>query len=538
MKAVIWLHLLLFAALLLSFAPVFSSSAQAQTIRALLVGNDSEVPQHAKNMELIVGLLKEVGTKEVCALDSERIDYTLPNVRPIEHIKAWLENVRPTGNDIIFVYYSRTAGDSDAIFDREELVNKLGKISGRLKILITDTAFEIVENVESTDGVNASDVSKAVLENLFVEHKGFVHLTNHSEGELAFGDTNGGWFTQAFVDAIYATPANENAVVTWEDVLKSTQERTKKLYEENSDKFSDDLKAAMDASSIKESQTPMASGEFPILTATIHALLVIEDTADAGEKSVALMNQTRIRGLLKGAQSYGICTVDLASLHSSENSVTPDQIAEWAKAVNPRKNDTVFIFYSANDGPEADADRQAEILKRLQNAIANENAKKSRLQMLIVDTYRLGPAIPVARFGLPYPQTTFHNLFLEHEGLLHLVSKSEDELSFGDGPEGGWFTRALIESIYEIREREDFPPQVPDNGQHRKFLEWEELVDKTAEKIKKELFDNRYPDGFKETENYPMNFSEEQRNQLMEELETAKKSQTPKAHKLPKPGRM
>ena len=516
---------------------VFTPIAGAQTIRALLVADNDNVPAYAKNMELIVGLLRAIGTQEVCTVNNLRIDYAAADVTPAsEQTQQWFENVRPGGNDVVFVYYSRDNRGSDDSLDPEELASKLGKLPGRLKILITDSDFHRVENTVGTAGNDTPDVSKSVLENLFVQHKGFLHLTSKSEDEFAFGDANGGWFTQALIDAIYAPP-NEDSIVAWEDILKTTQEGTKRLCTENADNFSDELERAMDAAGIKEHQTPISLSDFPTFASTVHALLVIDDTADAGENSVSAINHIRVRGLLRGAQELGICNLRLESLRRSENNVTSDKIKEWAEiTISPLENDTVFVYYSANDGPAAE--NQLEILKALEKAITGARAKQSRLQMFIVDTYRLGPAILIPRFGLPYPQTTFHNLFLEHKGFLHLVSKSEDEFAFGDGSDGGWFTRALIESIYEIRKREDFPPQVPDNREGRKFLEWKELVKKTGEKIRDEFFDKRYPEGFEDAENYPETFSEAERKKLLEELEDAKKSQTPEAHKLPKRERM
>lgn len=535
MKTTRWLPVLPFVALLWSAAMVFTPIAGAQTIRALLVGNNENVPAYGKNMELIVGLLRAIGTQEVCTVNNTlRIDYATADVTPAsEQTQQWFENVRPGGNDVVFVYYSRDDRGSDDSLDPEELASKLGKLPGRLKILITDSDFHRVENTGGTTGNDTPDVSKSVLENLFVQHKGFLHLTSKSEDEFAFGDANGGWFTQALVDAIYAAPTNEDSIVTWEDVLGTTREGTKRLYTENADNFSDELKRMMDATGINEHQTPISLSDFPTFASTVHALLVIDDTADAGENSVSAINHIRVRGLLRGAQELGICNLRLESLRRSENNVTPDKIKEWAETtISPLENDTVFVYYSANDGPAAA--NQREILKALEKAITGARAKQSRLQMFIVDTYRLGPAILIPRFGLPYPQTTFHNLFLEHKGFLHFVSKSEDEFAFGDGSDGGWFTRALIESIYEIRKREDFPPQVPNNGRDRKFLEWKELVKKTGEKIRDEFFDKRYPEGFEDAENYPETFSEAARQKLLEELDDAKKSQTPEAHKLPK----
>ena len=533
MKAVRCLHLLLFLIVLLSFATVSTPFADAQTIHALVVGSDSDTDaQYAKNVNEIVKLLEEIEDKDVCEeTDIVRFDAEETSDTPTsERIEAWLGDVNPAVNDVVFVYYSRVHRTDDESIDLEDLASKVGEMSARLKILITDTDLKIIDDAEGIDGTDISDVSASALRALFIEPKGFLHLVSNSANEFAFGDAaNGGWFTQAFVDAIArATDA------TWAKILEKTQETTKELYETNSPKFSDELETAMER--LEKSQTPTAHGDLPRTSATLHVLLVIQDTTDVtADISVAALNHNRMQNLMRGAENHSICDVKMTSLLSSENAVTPQKVKAWAAAANPGENDTIFIYYSANDGNSADADEQDELIKSLEKAIQSDTIKKSRLQLLIVDTYRVGPALNVPRFGLPYPQTAFHNLFFGHKGMLHLVSRSEDELSFGDGYSGGWFTRVLVEAMYEIRPREDFPPQVPDNSRNRKFLRWKELVKEVSDRTTK-IFEKSYPDGFEDDENYPEGFSEEDRRKVLEALdaEDVVKSQTPMAHKLPK----
>lgn len=542
MKAVRWLHLLPLVTFLLSSAVVFTPFADAQKIRALLVADDSADSVYAKNVNEIFGLLKTLKDKEVGLIDTIRFDSTSLSDTPIsERVDSWLRNLQPAGNDTIFLYYSRpdASGDDEPV-DLNELSTKMGEMPCRLKILITDADINYIEGVDETDASDMSDVSASALRNLFVQHKGLLHLTGKSKGEFAFGDANGGWFTQTLVGAIRANPESDedDSIVTWEKVLKEAQKGTQELYKKHSANFSDDIQTAMDVSDIKKSQTPTSVLEkFPILSATVHALLVIADTAAADEKSVGDLNHRKIQGLLRGARDHGICDVEIQSLMEAEAAMSSDKITEWVEALQPRENDTVLIYYSGKDG--GDQASQDEFLKALDKAVKNKNAKKSRLQMLIVDTYRFGPGIIGPRFSLPYPQTTFHNLFLQHKGLLYLASRAEAELAFGDSFDGGWFTRALVDSIYEIRDREDFPVQVPDNGRQRKFLEWEELIEDTRERTR-ELFEESYLDGFKDPDNYPSTFSEDKRNKLVEELEgldrgERRKIQTPKVHDLPQP---
>ena len=541
MKALSWLQMLPLVTFILNAGVIFTPRADAQKIRGLLVADNSSDSVYAKNVDEIFGLLKTIKDKEVCSIDTMRFDRTSLSDTPIsKRVDSWLQNLQPAGNDTVFIYYSRSDASDDESVNLDELSIKLSKVSCRLKILIMDADINYIDGVDGTDASDMLDVSASVLRNLFVQQKGFLHLTGKSKGEFAFGDTNGGWFTQTLVGAIRANSriSENDGVVTWEQILEKTQEETQELYKKHSPNFSDDIQTAMDVSGIKKSQTPVALLEkFPILSSTVHALLVITDSVAGDEKSVSDLNLRKIQGILSGARDYGICDVKIQSLIGAETAVSTNKISAWVEALQPRENDTVFIYYSGNDS--VDQAGQDAFFKALDQAVKHKNAKKSRLQILIIDTYRFGPGIIGPRFSLPYPQTTFHNLFLEHKGLLHLASKAEADLAFGDAFDGGWFTRALIDSIYEIRDREDFPNQVPDNKGNRKFLGWEELVADTRQRTR-ELFEKSYPDGFKDPDNYPSTFLEDQRDKLIEDLqgldmEERRKIQTPKVHDLPEP---
>ena len=154
MKTVRGLHLLPSMALLLTSIVVFTPFTEAQTIRALLVGNANNVPHYAKNMNMIVGLLRE--TNEVGTVKDRRVDYTTADVTPAsEQATKWLEDLRPAGNDVVFVYYSRAEDDEQPDgpdpLDIVEFAKKLHKKPGRLKILITDVGLRNVANADGSD---------------------------------------------------------------------------------------------------------------------------------------------------------------------------------------------------------------------------------------------------------------------------------------------------------------------------------------------------------------------------------------------------
>ena len=529
MKAIRWLYPLSLV-ILLSAVIIFSPTAEAQKIRSLLVGVDQKEgnSSYVKNTGRINQLLDQVmdakdGDERVCEVDRIRFDWSTRSTTSLsKRITRWIENSRPDKNDIVFIYYSRPLEDTDEV---EQLHALMKPISCRLKILITDTDIHSAGNIERSNQTGRSNLPPWIIKALFLEHKGFMYLTNKSENEVAFGDTNGGWFTDALVDAIYAAgaKANENDSELWKGVLAETREQTQQLFDKN-----------IPSSTLQmmkfKGQTPQSVGEFPTLHPTIHVLLVTTDIILDAE--VSNWNHTRMKGLFAQAEGFGLCNVDIQSLRSSESRVTPDEIRAWVKGVRPHENDTVFIYYSGYAGDTVDAASQQELIQALEDAIKSRNVKQSRLQMLMVDTYQVGPAVVSSGFSSSYPQTGFHNLFLEHKGLLYLVSSSENELAFGDIYKGGWFTDSFIEALYAVREDEGYPEQVPNNGPDRPFVEWTEILEETRD-VATDLFKSMYPSEFENTENYPTNFSSAK---VLEALDQPgiKKSQTPQAHELPK----
>lgn len=519
---------------LLSSIVVFSPTADAQKLRSLIIGVDEKEgnSRYVKNVENINQLLDQImdakeGDERVCEVDRVRFDWSARSSTSLsQRITQWIEDARPDKNDILFIYYSRPLEHPDEV---KQLQTQIEPVPCRLKILIEDTDIHSVGNIERSNQTGRSNLPPWIIKALFLEHKGFLYLTNRSENEAAFGDTNGGWFTEALIDIIYlaGAKANENDPELWKGVLNETQEQMRQLFKKN---IPDSTLEMMEV----KSQTPQITGEFPAPHPSVHALLVTTDIII--DKAVSDWNHTRVKGLLQRAKQFGICNVNIQSLRSSENTVTPDEIRAWVKSVRPRENDTVFVYYSGYAGATVDADSQQKLIKALEDAIKSRNVKQSRLQMLMVDTYQVGPGSKIVDFSLPFPQTVFHNLFLEHKGFLHLTSNSGDELAFGDIYSGGWFTNSFIEALYAVREDENAPKQVPDNGSDRPFLEWKELFEETRN-ITTELFNRRYPTEF-ETEagrhpKYPANFSSAK---VLEALDQSgiKKSQTPQAHELPK----
>ena len=531
MKRIRWFYLLPLVTSFLTFSvAVFTPAASAQKMRALIIGVDEQEADspYVENVERINSLLDQVmvaqvGDEEVCELERIRFDWTTrSNTRLTNRIERWVKDNSPDPNDVVFIYYSRQVEDPRE-FDQSLMLIK--QMSCRLKILITDTDIRSNRETARTQRTQEVRLPGSVVRDLFLKHKGFLHLTNKTGSEDAFGDSNGGYLTQALLEAIntvgkYASRSREFG--SWSEVVDRTNKLTADLFTKNIPKRTLQLMET-------KSQTPEVIGELPTSHPTIYALLVI--TNHLTDKEASDSNHDRMKGLLSGLESHGLCNLQIESLYATESMVARDQVKDWARTVSFGENDTVFIYYSGYDGRAiGQEDTQRKFVQDLEEAIKSRGARRSRLQMLIVDIYQLGPGLVIPNVGQIYPQIAAQNLFLQHKGLLHLTSKSDDELAFADQYAGGWFTDALINTLYDLSAEEDGANARANRG----FLAWEELFEETR-KATMEVFDSRYPAAFEQAENYPRNFSSAKRREMLDALNerSIKKSQTPQAHALP-----
>ena len=209
--------------------------------------------------------------------------------------------------------------------------------------------------------------------------------------------------------------------------------------------------------------TPAATAAKP----TIHALLIIMD-GDPNNFKQYEANERRLMNLLRRVKNKNVCELELTTLSSnSENASnlpTPDRVLDWITNLNPQRNDAIFIYYSghggrvrgeADGGTYFDLDGAQLFRKEIVDKLKISPAAKCRLKMLITDTCAVETMnIETPDFSSGTSAAASYNaeraytqLFVEHAGFLHLTSATEDEYSWGDTTNGGWFTNALIGSI-------------------------------------------------------------------------------------------
>lgn len=274
MKPVRWLSLLGVGLFLLISVGLLTPAADAQTIHSLLVIMDADAsigPSVAADMKKVENLLRDINTKRVCRVEKTVLRSQVDTANA-DAIKRWLKNVRPGSDDVVFVYFSGHGGmlpNANKTFIslqgstlyRDELVRDMESARNcRLKILITDACSSEVRR-ESPPTLNPT--LESALRDLFVRHKGFLHLSAATEGEYAWGTSpnpqgrgGGGFFTRSLINTIYEYPDPDgNGFVSWQEVFDATKRKTMALFEAAYPHFSASMKADFRERGIT-SQTP------------------------------------------------------------------------------------------------------------------------------------------------------------------------------------------------------------------------------------------------------------------------------------------
>ena len=221
---------------------------------------------------------------------------------------------------------------------------------------------------------------------------------------------------------------------------------------------------------------------------TIHALLIIMDGDPVNFKQYQ-QNERWIRYLLQAIENNGVCELKLTTLRSSSDtkSPNPQRILTWVRELTPRSNDVVFIYYCGHGARNRQALEGGTYFnftgarlyrKELVDTLKTSQTWESRLKILITDTCSVDSSITVPKevvatsAAVDYRAAkAYRQLFVEHSGFLHVTSATEDEYSWGDSRNGGWFTNSLVRSINSQ----------PDNMS--RFVGWKEVFADTKKEV-------------------------------------------------------
>ena len=232
---------------------------------------------------------------------------------------------------------------------------------------------------------------------------------------------------------------------------------------------------------------------------TIHALLVIMD-GDPNNSEQYKANAKWVGNLLQRVKNKDVCELELTILNSDTEDAskqpTPERVLEWIADLNPLRNDVVFLYYCGHGGrvngaPDGgtyfDLDGANLFRKDVVDKLKSSSAWGCRLKMLITDTcavQTMNIETPEGFAGTSASasykaERAYRQLFIEHEGFLHLTSATENEYSWGDPKNGGWFTNGLVASINSHADADG------------RFVGWNEIFTSTEKKVVKLIADHQ-----------------------------------------------
>ena len=264
-------YILVLLAFWLSFA-VSVTIVDAETVHALLVIMDDD-PKIGDNVEIDRKRVKQLlGTLQdgICEVKITPL-LSSQDTATRDKILQWVQNINIATDDVLFIYYAGHGGmnrnretflatEGKWLF-RSELVSAIERVkSHRLTILITDCCSSLVQtDIEPTlqSSRSMTRLTERVLRNLFLEHKGFLHVTGATEGQYGWSNAaTGGSFTRNFIEALDSNPdENQDSFLTWKEVFEKARENTEKTFSQTT--FTEQQRAKMKQLGITN-QTPKA----------------------------------------------------------------------------------------------------------------------------------------------------------------------------------------------------------------------------------------------------------------------------------------
>ncbi len=253
----------------------------------------------------------------------------------------------------------------------------------------------------------------------------------------------------------------------------------------------------------------------PANAQTVHALLVIMDGDPRIGTNVKVDRKNIVQ--LLGSIENELCEVNTTTLLSSKDQATRDGVLQWIRNVNTEKNDILFIYYAGHGGMN-DADQtflvmEGKWLLRSDLVNAIEKVKSPRLTLLITDccsslvSQKLDPNLQSSRSMTRLTEKILRNLFLEHQGFLHVTAATEGQYGWSNIVTGGWFTNNFIKAL------DSNPDKNSDS-----FLTWKEVFETTRQNTEKTFSQATFTT-----------------TQLQDMRRKGITSQTPKAYSFPTP---
>lgn len=240
-------------------------TVEAQTVHTLLVimDDDEKLGRGMQvNQEKVEGLLRQV--RRVYDVDTDVYLSSRGETTP-RNVLRWVQDLRPARDDVVFIYYGGHGGMVSRTDRRTYLYLTNGELyrtdleaavkshSCRLKIIVTDACSSYpVDQSQAQSRLQAYGVAtvpsrqNTMIENLFGQHEGLLHVNGASEGQYGWSSTHrsgqGSFFTRSFIAAMdYKLYESGDGFVEWKEVFEFARRATQEVFRQAKDSGSLDL---------------------------------------------------------------------------------------------------------------------------------------------------------------------------------------------------------------------------------------------------------------------------------------------------------
>ncbi len=161
----------------------------------------------------------------------------------LANIRSAMRNLNAGSDDIIFFYFSGHGGmekgktflfsADEQNLQRSEIEAAFKAQTARLKMIVTDACSNSIDGLAATRSLSKSntDIDAGIHDNiykdLFLNHKGMMHLSASTEGEYAWSNDNfGGFFTYHFIkEGLIKKPMNN-----WQAIFQNAKDKTSQMF--------------------------------------------------------------------------------------------------------------------------------------------------------------------------------------------------------------------------------------------------------------------------------------------------------------------
>ncbi|HJT75762.1 MAG TPA: PDZ domain-containing protein [Gemmataceae bacterium] len=217
------------------------ASDEAVRVRAVLICNTKDrnigdsVEADLKNVRSLLedGFRARFGAKYKDHLDL----VTLAGERfTRQEVLDYFKNLQTGPSETLLVYYSGHGGyfpaegqafgmDGNNLLLRSDLVRVMLEKHARLSVLLSDACNEYPDKSEFEAAPRAP--AWETLRDLLLRPRGLVDVNSVSEGEFAFGQASGGYFTETLADLLRQDfgklATNKDGLLTWDELVPRLQ---------------------------------------------------------------------------------------------------------------------------------------------------------------------------------------------------------------------------------------------------------------------------------------------------------------------------